>query len=94
MGAYVSETKMDGAFIVAVASLFSQGFVGMTLWRWFVAPLGFPHINYWWALGLITTIGLVRALPKESPTLKECTERLMAVWLILGIGWCFKAGMP
>ena len=30
-------------------------------WPWFIAPLGLPQINIWWALGLSSALSFIRA---------------------------------
>lgn len=44
---------------VSLASVVVSPITLMLLWNWFVVKIGAPHIDYWLAFGLATTISFV-----------------------------------
>lgn len=52
--------------ILTLALTLLNGFCIATLWRWFVAPLGFPTLSFIHAIGLDFLITFI--IPKDPPT--------------------------
>lgn len=59
------------AYIASLAVV--RGVTFLVLWGWFIAPLGLPDLNIWWALGLMTTVGLF-FYQKNDPESAEFRE--------------------
>jgi len=72
----------------------------VSMWAWFVVPLGAPDLTFAVAFGLMLTIGLVRGISHEI--LQDRGEgeyvtlfflRVFHAFLILGAGWIIKTAM-
>lgn len=44
------------ALVIATIAFFFQGYVGMVLWNWTIAPLGLPILAYWQSFALLLTV--------------------------------------
>lgn len=85
------------AIAAVVAGSLLTGWAGMTLWGWFVVPLGLPAIGLWHALGLSLLVQLVTV---KRPANRKGDDNdlryhlgslFYAVCLplaALGMGWC------
>ena len=49
-----------GCLLAAAAGSALRAYVVVHLWRWFIVPLGLPHIGFWLAFGLLTLAGQLR----------------------------------
>jgi hypothetical protein len=76
---------------LSFACIAGKPFVLMTLWRWFVTPLGVPALTYGRAFGLVLLFGVltVKWEPKLSAEddLKRASFHAFGLPIALGIGW-------
>lgn len=85
--------------LLAAAGFVVGGYTMMTLWGWFVVPLGVPAIGFWWALGLQSTVWAFsskqfkvdddshKTLPKKWLPLAKIVTVALAYAAALGFGW-------
>jgi zinc transporter ZupT len=52
------------------------GFAAMTLWRWFVVPLGVPRVHLWQAAGIMLLAHLAVFTPEAIREDRTDDERL------------------
>jgi hypothetical protein len=73
------------AYIFGLAIIRAVTF--LILWGWFIVPLGLPGLNVWWALGLMTTIGLFfyQKNDPDSVELKKADGAAEVAGVLLGV---------
>jgi len=72
----------------------------MSMWVWFIVPLGAPSLSFGIALGLMFTLGLIRGVSFNDLKERETAEHFMHVFMCvihafmaLGFGWFIKTAM-
>ena len=64
-------------FLLYVASLalsLLRARVVVSVWAWFVAPLGIPAVGFWQAWGLFILVGLFRVSIRSPSEMKESDD--------------------
>lgn len=74
------------------------GYTVMTMWGWFVVPIGVPSLGLWQALGIVTLVAMAtQRYTKENRLPGEAFESMVGgtlKWAFgLGIGWVYHALM-
>lgn len=84
-------------FIISLVALASEGFVGAKLWDFFLVPLGVPAIGVAHMLGLVFFLAMLMPQRKMTGTTEEkvqkTLERLVGMWVILGVSFLAKLAM-
>lgn len=73
------------AYIVTLALLKAVTFV--ILWNWFMVPFGLPGLSLWWALGLMTLIGIFfyQKNDPDSVELRTANGPTAVIGVLLGV---------
>jgi len=87
------------AITLPISYLF-DGAILMTLWRWFVTPLGLAEISIWWAIGLVAIINYFKghdSVDAETITygvfIKGLLKAIMSALLYLLVGFLVHLAM-
>lgn len=80
---------MTFLLILSVLEVVLKGFVGATLWRWFVVPFGLSPISIAHMIGLFALIGAA-GTPDVPETSEEKAKKI--VMSFVGPGLCLLIG--
>lgn len=82
-------------YLIVLYTLFSEGFVALKLWNWFLLPIfpNLPHLIYIQMIGIILAVAAIK--PRNTPTYKVDEENrnrnlffsLIAPWVALLIAY-------
>lgn len=88
------------AIVMLFAAVPVQASVVVTLWRWFVVPLGAPSVSFWHAAGLAALVNYLIPLPKADgePVTREAMVEgawrfLLKPLIAVGLGALAHWGM-
>lgn len=89
-----------GVCLLWLYSAFAFGYVGMTLWEWFIVPVfGLPLLSWGKAYGIALLVGLwthqhrVNTNKDERTTPEKVGQAigvLLSPWIVLFVGWVGK----
>lgn len=83
-----------GVILAAIPLVFWSAFVLMTLWGWFVVPLGVQALNLPHAIGLALIVGWAKGI-RHNKTDDDAALKNIGMWLIgtviaLAVGYFAK----
>lgn len=85
--------------ILLIPSIFIHGFAVMTMWGWFIVPLGVMALTLWHSLGLALTTYYISGGLHNSKTDTDTDNGLQIVkayvapLIVLAVGYLYNLGM-
>lgn len=70
-------------------SIFIEGLVFVSMWGWFVIPLGAPEVNLAHGLGLMMLVNWCAKSHRPDP--RELEKQISDALMIACIAWCLSA---
>lgn len=79
------------AFLLIPLVFAARGYALVSLWLWFVVPLGVHPITFWWSFGLALVVGMFKTTPKSNDDdadkiVIRLAGEVFACFVVLGVG--------